>query len=48
IEVEECLALVAAGQVRVSVARTLPRAEAEAAHRLLEERGATGRVVLVP
>ncbi|MBX6377476.1 MAG: alcohol dehydrogenase catalytic domain-containing protein [Clostridia bacterium] len=48
LEVEECLALAAAGEVRVPVARTLPLAEAEAAHRLLEERGATGRVVLVP
>lgn len=39
---------VAAGRVRVPVGHVLPLAEAAAAHRLLEERRAVGKVVLKP
>lgn len=39
---------VAAGRLRPVVDRVLPLAEARAAHRLLEERAAFGKIVLIP
>ena len=42
------LSHVAAGRLEPVVHRTMPRAEAAAAHRLLEDRAAVGRVVLEP
>jgi NADPH:quinone reductase-like Zn-dependent oxidoreductase len=39
---------VEAGRLRVTVARTYPLAEAAAAHRAIEEKRTTGKIVLVP
>ena len=44
----DLFALVAAGKLDVRIGARLPLAEAAAAHRLLEGRGTTGKVVLVP
>ncbi|MEV4168084.1 zinc-binding dehydrogenase [Nonomuraea sp. NPDC049709] len=44
----EMLARLAAGRSGASIARTLPLEEAAEAHRLLESRTLTGRVLLVP
>jgi NADPH2:quinone reductase len=45
---EELLALAEAGQLKPVVGRVLPFAKAAAAHRLIEERQAIGKTVLVP
>lgn len=45
---ERLIGLVASGVVTVPVGHTLPLREAATAHRLLEERGSTGKVVLKP
>jgi NADPH:quinone reductase-like Zn-dependent oxidoreductase len=42
------LAALAAGTLRTRVARTVPLADAAEAHRLADERGRRGKVVLVP
>ena len=47
-QLEDCLALVAAGQVRPIVAEALPLAEAARAHELVEAGRVTGRLVLRP
>ena len=39
---------IADGKLRVRIARTFPLSEAAAAHRLLESRGALGKLLLVP
>ena len=44
----EASALVLEGKIEVVIDRVLPLSEAVSGHRLLEERGAFGRVVLVP
>jgi NADPH2:quinone reductase len=44
----ELLALMAEGQVRLIVDRVLPLSEAAAAHALLSNRGAMGKVLLIP
>lgn len=46
--IRQTMALVAAGKLRPCIDRTLPLEQAVEAHRLLENRGATGRVVLLP
>ena len=47
-DLEELIPLVADGTFRVHIDKTFPLAEAEAAHRYLEERRNRGKVVLVP
>jgi D-arabinose 1-dehydrogenase-like Zn-dependent alcohol dehydrogenase len=47
-DLEQVLRWVERGIVRPALAQTLPLAEAADAHRRLEERGAEGRLVLVP
>jgi len=44
----EAIALLAGGQAKPAIAARLPMAEAAAAHALIEERKAMGKVVLVP
>lgn len=44
----ETMELVAAGKIKVYIDKQLPLSQAADAHRLLESRGATGRLVLVP
>jgi acryloyl-coenzyme A reductase len=44
----EAMELVRAGKIDVVIDRTLPLSEAADAHRLLEERGVFGRVLLIP
>jgi len=46
--VEDLIARVATGELRVVIDRTFPLAEAAEAHRYIESRQAFGRVVLVP
>ncbi len=45
---QELIGLVASGRVKVSVNQTLPLSEAAEAHRLIESRRATGKIVLKP
>ena len=45
---ERALAHVAAGELRVDVTRVFPFAEAAEAHRLLESRASTGKLLLEP
>lgn len=45
---ERALAHVAAGELTVEVTRTFPLAEAAEAHRLIESRASTGKLLLVP
>lgn len=45
---QDFLGFVASGQVKVPVGHVLPLAQAAEAHRLLEERGTTGKIVLKP
>jgi NADPH2:quinone reductase len=47
-EMAELAGLAAAGRLRATVQATLPLADAARAHELLEDRGRTGRVLLVP
>jgi acryloyl-coenzyme A reductase len=47
-DLETCFGLVASGQLRPVIDRTLPLSEARAAHELLEARAVSGRIVLVP
>jgi NADPH:quinone reductase-like Zn-dependent oxidoreductase len=47
-DLEDCFAWMKAGRLEMVVNRTLPLAEARAAHELLEGRNAPGRLVLVP
>jgi NADPH2:quinone reductase len=47
-QVAEAAGHLASGRVKVAVAATFPLAEAAEAHRLLEDRGQLGRVLLVP
>lgn len=44
----ESMALVAAGKIKIRIDQTLPLARAADAHRMLENRQAVGRIVLVP
>jgi NADPH:quinone reductase-like Zn-dependent oxidoreductase len=44
----DILTLVGDGRLQPVVDRTLPLAEAQAAHRLLEERAVFGKIVLIP
>ena len=46
--VEDLIARVASGELRVVIDRTFPLAEAADAHRYIETRQAFGRVVLAP
>jgi NADPH2:quinone reductase len=39
---------IAAGELKLRIDRTLPLAEAAEAHRLLEARKTTGKVLLIP
>ncbi|MFC9842587.1 NADP-dependent oxidoreductase [Streptomyces sp. NPDC060223] len=45
---ERVTELIEAGRLRVTVQRTYPLAEAAAAHRAIEEKRTTGKIVLVP
>jgi D-arabinose 1-dehydrogenase-like Zn-dependent alcohol dehydrogenase len=47
-QLEECLALIARGQVKPVVGHSLPLSQAAEAHRLMERGAAAGRVVLHP
>ena len=47
-DLEDCFALMARGELRMAVDRTLPLAEAAEAHRLLADRKTRGRVLLLP
>jgi len=47
-QLERALQLVAQGEVRPMVERTMPLAEAAEAHRLVEDNAVAGRIVLVP
>lgn len=47
-QLEDTIALVAAGRIRPRVDRTLPLAEVATAHRLIEDGALCGRVVLTP
>ena len=44
----EVMELVRAGRIEAVIDRTMPLSEAAAAHRLLEDRQAIGRIVLIP
>ena len=44
----EVLGSVASGKLRLTIDRELPLAQAAAAHRLLEGRAATGKLILRP
>jgi NADPH2:quinone reductase len=46
--VSDLLGWIAAGRLSVRIGATLPLAEAAEAHRLLESRQTTGKVLLVP
>ena len=48
VAIRESMELVASGAIRVRIDQTLPLAEAANAHQRLEDRKATGRIVLVP
>lgn len=48
VQLEDAIALAAAGIVRPQIARTLPLREVAEGHRLVEEAGVAGRVVLIP
>jgi NADPH:quinone reductase len=45
---QEVIGLVVTGQVRVQVGQVLPLSKAAEAHRLLEERATTGKIILKP
>lgn len=45
-ELARCFELAASGRIKIAVSDELPLAEAVAAHRMLEERAVTGRLVL--
>ncbi len=45
---QEFIGLVASGRIKVPVSQTLPLSEAAAAHRLIESRRASGKIVLKP
>lgn len=47
-QLETVLRLVASGQVRPIVDRTMPLADAAIAHRMVEDNAVTGRIVLIP
>lgn len=47
-QLETVLRLVASGQVRPIVDRTMPLADAALAHRMVEDNTVTGRIVLIP
>lgn len=47
-DLEDCFALIEQGALVMHIDRTLPLAQAADAHRLLQERGAMGRVILTP
>lgn len=47
-ELEEAFALVASGKIKVVLSQSLPLEEAVQAHRMLEARAVTGRLVLEP
>jgi len=46
--IRESMALVAAGKIRVHIDRALPLSQAAEAHRMLENREAVGRILLLP
>lgn len=46
--IRESMALVAAGKIKIRIDKTLPLSKAADAHRMLENREAVGRIVLVP
>src|SRR6267143_836311 len=45
---ERCFALMRAGKLRLHIGKTFPLAEAADAHRYLESRQSTGKLVLIP
>jgi NADPH2:quinone reductase len=45
---QQLIGCVASGQVKVPVGRVLPLGEAAQAHRLLEDRVSTGKIILKP
>ncbi len=46
--IRESMALVAAGKITIRIDQTLPLSQAAEAHRMLENRQAVGRIILVP
>jgi acryloyl-coenzyme A reductase len=47
-DLEDCLGMLGRGEIRMAIDRTLPLSHAPEAHRLLEERKARGRIILLP
>jgi len=45
---ERCFALMREGRLKLHIGRTFPLAEAAEAHRFLESRASTGKLVLLP
>ena len=45
---ERCFALMRAGRLKLHISKTLPLAEAADAHRYLESRESTGKLILLP
>jgi len=45
---EHCFALMRVGKLRLHISKTFPLAEAADAHRYLESRQSTGKLVLIP
>lgn len=45
---ERCFALMGEGRLRLHIGKTFPLAEAADAHRYIESRQSTGKIVLLP